>query len=85
MPELLASSAIVTIQGGFDGGWAWEGVATLLRSFGHSVRTPTLTGSGERAHLARPDIDLEVFINDITNVIRFDDLNDTLVRLQELV
>ena len=82
--ELLASSAtgkppIVTIHGGFDGGWAWEGVAARLRSFGHSVRTPTLTGSGERAHLASPGIGLDTFVNDITNVIRFDDLNDVVL------
>ena len=31
--------------------------------------TPTLTGLGERGHLARPEIGLEIHVRDIINVI----------------
>src|SRR3712207_6914149 len=37
----------------------------LLRAAGHEVYTPTLTGLGERAHLAHPGIDLDTHIADI--------------------
>jgi len=33
-------------------------VVPALRAAGHAVYTPTLTGLGERAHLANPAIDL---------------------------
>ena len=40
----------------------------------------TLTGLGERAHLGSPDIRLETHINDVVNIILYEDLRDvTLV------
>ena len=33
-------------------GWCWKKVATILRARGNEVFAPTLTGLGERAHLA---------------------------------
>ena len=41
--------------------------------------TPTYTGLGERAHLANPSIDLETHIEDILNVIRYEDLRDIVL------
>jgi pimeloyl-ACP methyl ester carboxylesterase len=38
------------------------------------VYTPTLTGLGERVHLAHPDVDLETHITDIANVLAFEEL-----------
>ena len=55
----------VLIHGGWAGGWMWQDVATRLRKAGHRVYTPTLTGLGERVHLATPDIDLNTHIQDI--------------------
>jgi pimeloyl-ACP methyl ester carboxylesterase len=43
---------------------------------GHRLVTPTLTGLGERAHLARPDIDLETHIADVVAALEFEDLRD---------
>ncbi len=45
-------TTFVTVHGGFDGGWAWRSVAGALQETGHEMFTPTLTGSGERVHLA---------------------------------
>ena len=69
----------VLVHGGWDGGWAWTSVARELRAAGHDVFTPTLTGSGERVHLASPEIDLETHILDIVNVLRYEDLHDVVL------
>ena len=42
---------------------------------GHRLIAPTLTGLGERAHLARRDIDLETHIADILGVLGMEDLS----------
>ena len=46
---------------------------------GHRLVTPTYTGLGERAHLANPSIDLETHIQDILNVIKYEDLRDIVL------
>ena len=69
----------VLVHGGWDGGWAWTPVARELRAAGHEAFTPTLTGSGERAHLASPEIDLETHILDIVNVLRYENLYDVIL------
>ena len=45
-------AVFLLVHGGFHGGWCWRRVAPHLRAAGHDVYTPTLTGLGERAHLA---------------------------------
>ena len=69
----------VLVPGGWSGGWQLRAVATHLRADGHQVFTPTLTGLGERVHLAHPDVTLETHIQDIVNVIRFEDLTDVIL------
>lgn len=75
-------ATFVFVHGGVDGGWAWQGVGKILQKAGHDVYRPTLTGSGERVHLASPNIDLDTHLTDIVNVIRYENLkNVTLVGL----
>ncbi|WP_363331179.1 alpha/beta hydrolase [Bradyrhizobium sp.] len=50
-----------------------------MQAAGHRLVTPTCTGLGEREHLANPSIDLETHIQDILNVIRFEDLRDIVL------
>jgi len=64
----------VLVHGGWAGGWYWRPVARLLQAAGHEVFTPTLTGIGERVHLAHPAIDLALHIEDVVNVLRYEDL-----------
>ena len=45
-----------------------EGRAAAARQ-GHEVHTPTLTGLGERAHLATPEVGLSTHIADVVNVL----------------
>jgi len=65
----------VLVHGSWDGGWAWSQVAPLLRAAGHEVYTPTLTGLGERVHLRHPGITLDTHIQDIVNVLAYEDLH----------
>jgi pimeloyl-ACP methyl ester carboxylesterase len=69
----------VIVHGGFSGGWNWRYAANLLRAAGHEVFTPTLTGLGERAHLASPQIDLNTHIQDIVGVLECEDLRDVIL------
>ncbi len=61
-------------HGAWSAGWAWGKVRPLLRAAGHEVHTPTYTGLGERAHLASPQVDLEMHIQDVLGVIEFENL-----------
>lgn len=69
----------VLVHGGWGGGWEWAGVAERLRRRGHVVFTPTLTGMGERAHLARPDVDLETHIEDVRALLWYENLDDVIL------
>ena len=51
----------------------------LMQAAGHRLLTPTYTGLGEREHLATPSVDLETHIQDILNVIRYEDLRDIVL------
>ena len=63
-------AVFVLVHGGFHGGWRWKKVVPYLRNNGHKVYTPTLTGLGERSHLATPDIGLDTYIMDVVNVLQ---------------
>ncbi|MDX8481855.1 alpha/beta hydrolase [Mesorhizobium sp. VK24D] len=65
----------VLVHGAWHGGWCYDLVAKRLRSEGHEVYTPTLTGLGERSHLLDDKIDLNTHIQDVLNVIRWQDLD----------
>lgn len=70
---------VVLVHGMWMGGWIWRNVADRLRAAGHDVFAPTLTGLGERVHLARPDVDLDTHINDVVNLILYEDLRDVVL------
>lgn len=69
----------VLVHGASDGGWAWSQVAGLLRTAGHEVYTPTLTGLGERVHLRDPGITLDIHVQDIVNVLLYEDLHEVIL------
>jgi transposase len=69
----------VLVHGSFHGGWCWRRVAPLLRAAGHTVHTPTLTGLGERVHLASPEVGLSTHIRDVVNVLAFEDLTGVVL------
>jgi pimeloyl-ACP methyl ester carboxylesterase len=62
------------------GGWAFKKVDSLLTEKGCIVYRPSLTGQGERVHLASLDVRLMTHIQDVVNMILYEDLHDvTLV------
>ena len=76
----MAIGKFVLVHGAWHGGWCWAKVARLLRDAGHEVYTPTLTGLGERAHLARPEVDLELHVQDLVAMLEAEELRQvTLV------
>jgi pimeloyl-ACP methyl ester carboxylesterase len=70
---------LVLVPGACLGGWAWQEVARPLRSLGHDVYPVTLTGLGDRVHLARPEVDLETHIADVVNLLDYEDLEDAVL------
>lgn len=72
-------ATFVLIHGGIQGGWAWKYVVTLLRAAGHEVYTPTLTGCGERAHLLTHEVGLETHVQDVVNVLKYENLSDVIL------
>lgn len=74
-----AKPTIVIVHGAWGGAWAFRKVDAELRDKGYNVYRPQLTGLGERVHLARPDIGLSTHIEDVVNMIRFEDLHDIIL------
>lgn len=68
-------ATFVVAHGAWGAGWVWKKMHPLLSARGHRLITPTLTGLGERAHLARPDIDLDSHIADVLGVLKYEDLS----------
>jgi pimeloyl-ACP methyl ester carboxylesterase len=69
----------VLVHGAWHGGWCWRHVADALRAQGHQVFAPTQTGLGERRHLMSRGITLDVFVDDIANLVEAEELRDVVL------
>lgn len=58
------------------GAWCWRDVRTELSISGHDVFTPTLTGQGERRHQLTPDVGVATHVDDLVELLWFEDLRD---------
>src|SRR5215475_12852732 len=72
-------ATFLVAHGAWSAGWVWKKMRPLLRERGHELFTPTYTGLGERAHLARHDVGLETHIADILGVLQFEDLRNVIL------
>ena len=72
-------ATFVLVHPAWFGGWCWKKVTPLLRARGYDVYAPTLTGLGERAHLARPEIGLSTHIEDVVNLLQYEDLSGVIL------
>ena len=72
-------ATFVIVHGAWSGGHAWRWVRPLLRSAGHEVFTPALTGLGERSHLASAQVDLETHVRDVVGVLEYEDLGEVVL------
>jgi len=68
----------VLVHGASLGGWVWRDVAVRLAAAGHEVHRPSLTGQGDRVHLAA-QASLESHILDIVNLVLHEDLRDVVL------
>jgi pimeloyl-ACP methyl ester carboxylesterase len=75
----MKPKVFVLVHPAWHGAWFWKKVVPLLRARGHLVFTPTLTGLGERSHLARAEIGLEMHVNDVVNVLKYEDLREVVL------
>ena len=69
----------VLVHGAWHGAWAWSKAAPLMRQAGHSVTTPTLSGLGERSHVAAGTSGLAVHVQDIVSHLMMEDLRDVVL------
>lgn len=69
----------VLVHGAWAGGWEWKGIGERLTAAGWTVYRPTLTGQGERVHLADDRVDANLHVTDVVNTILFEDLHDVVL------
>src|SRR3974377_661302 len=69
----------VLVPGAWLGGWVWKRVAPLIQEKGYSVFPVTLTGMGDRVHLATKEVGVETAVRDVQNVIEYEDLEDIIL------
>ena len=79
MSTTSPEKAVLVCHGAWGAGWAWKKMHPLMQAAGHRLLTPSYTGLGEREHLANPSVDLETHIQDILNVIKYEDLRDIVL------
>ena len=72
-------TTFVLVHGSYQGGWIWQRVAHRLRAAGHTVYAPTLEGCAERRHELRPGLDTSTFVNEISDLLFYEDLHDAVL------
>ena len=82
-PAAFAQSSVkpvyVIVHGAWGGSWAFKKVDSLLTDKGAVVYRPSLTGQGERVHLATTSTGLNTHIQDVVNMILYEDLHDVIL------
>lgn len=69
----------VLLHGAWHGAWAWSKAAPLLRQAGHTVSAPTLSGLGERSHVAAGTSGLTVHVKDVVSHLMMEDMQDVVM------
>ena len=76
-------ATFVLVHGAWHGGWCWWKVEPLLRQSGGSVYAPSLTGMGERSHLAGyidpATINLDLHIKDVRELLESEGLEEVIL------
>lgn len=72
-------TTFVLVHGAWGGAHSFRHVRRLLQAEGHQVYTPSLTGVGERVHLASPLVNLSTHVRDVSNHILYEDLQDIVL------
>lgn len=61
----MRRTEFVLVPGAWLGSWAWKKVVPLLEQRGHAAYPVTLTGMGDRVHLASKEVGIETAIRDV--------------------
>ncbi|MCL6265034.1 alpha/beta fold hydrolase [Flagellimonas myxillae] len=69
----------VIVHGAWGGSWAFKEVDSLLTATGNLVYRPSLTGQGERVHLASTHVGLDTHIMDVVNMILYEELQNVIL------
>jgi len=69
----------VLVHGGGHGGWCYDKVTRRLQALGHRVYAPSLPGLGEHSHVVSSAIDLDAHVDDVVNLLFYEDLHDVIV------
>src|SRR5262249_25490134 len=75
----VTMAAFVLVHGASHGGWCWKKIAPPLRAPGQEVYAATLTGLGGRAHLLSREVGLDTHIEDIINVLVYEELSTVVL------
>jgi pimeloyl-ACP methyl ester carboxylesterase len=74
--EDFAMATFVLVHGAWTGAFGFRHVRRMLQAQGHEVFTPSLTGVGDRAHLASPQVGLGTHVRDVVNLVLYENLRD---------
>jgi pimeloyl-ACP methyl ester carboxylesterase len=77
--EGVQKKTFVLVPGAWLGAWAWRRVVPLLERGGSAAYPLTLTGMGDRVHLASPQVGIETAIQDVVNAIDYEGLEDIVL------
>jgi pimeloyl-ACP methyl ester carboxylesterase len=72
----VTMSIFVLVHGAWGGAHGFRHLRRQLQAKGHEVFTPSLTGIGERAHLASPLVNLSTHVRAVVNQVLYEDLHD---------
>jgi pimeloyl-ACP methyl ester carboxylesterase len=72
-------ATFVLVHGAWGGAHGFRHVRRLLQAAGHDVTTPSLTGIGERVHLASPLVNLSTHVRDVVNHVLYEDLDEIVL------
>jgi pimeloyl-ACP methyl ester carboxylesterase len=67
------------VHGAWHSARAWDRVVPLLEAAGHRALAPSLTGSGDKAHLLGPGVGLQTHVADVVSLIEDEDLTDVVL------
>src|SRR3981189_402247 len=76
---MTSKKTFLVCHGAWSAGWAWKKMHPLMQAAGHRLGAASYTRFGERAHLAHQGLDLESHVQDMLNVIQYEDLRDIVL------
>jgi pimeloyl-ACP methyl ester carboxylesterase len=69
-------STFVLVHGAWQTASTWDLVTPILRTAGHAVTIPLLSGLENDSNLLSPDIGLRTHIQDVVDVLNRENLQD---------